>query len=95
MRLNHIKGFGPTGNLEQDDMNNWLQCTASAKGWAGRLHAMNVQLGLGHDITSEDLPGSLSEVSPSENNQRTFYQRWAEIMDAPSWSGIRMEPRTR
>ena len=33
MRLHLTQTFGPAGNLEQDDMNNWIQCTDTARGW--------------------------------------------------------------
>ena len=84
---NAIRGFGPSGGLEQDDMNNWLQCTASGFGPTGKKYPMNVQMGIGHETGLEQFPGVLSGW-PSETNQRSFYSRWAEIMDAPSWNEI-------
>ncbi len=82
--------FGPAGATEQDDMNNFIQCTATARTMAGRNVPMNVQLGVGKDSMSEVMPGKVSP-SPSETNQRSFYARWAEVMDAPSWKDISVE----
>ncbi len=94
MRRNLIITFGPGGAMEADDMNNWLQCTNSGRMWAGRKVPMNVQLRLGQEKHIETLPGVVAP-SPSETNQRAFYSRWAEIMDASSWSKVPMDPKTR
>ncbi|MSQ32216.1 MAG: aromatic ring-hydroxylating dioxygenase subunit alpha, partial [Dehalococcoidia bacterium] len=93
MRRNYTKTFGPTGGLEQDDMNNWLQCTQSGMSPAAKRVEMNVAMGLNHDLKSEIMPGLLGH-SPSEANQRAFYARWQEMMEAPSWSQISISPRT-
>ena len=36
------------------------------------------------------LPGQISEVTghASENNQRGFYTRWRQFMEAPSWAEL-------
>lgn len=94
MRTELLLTFGPSGNLEQDDMNNFGQSTTIAKSLAAKEVPMNLQLGLGHEPSDEALPGSLG-TSPGEHNQRAFYARWAEVMDAPSWSQITIDPRTR
>ena len=92
-RRNYVRTFGPSGGFEQDDMNNWLQCTNSGTGLVGKRYPMNVQMGLGHETRSEIMPGVISR-SPSETNQRAFYTRWEEIMNASSWSDIRIDPKT-
>ncbi len=93
MRRNLNFTFGPAGAYEQDDMNNWIQCTSTASSRIARQYDMSIQLGLGHEKRHELLPGTLSQ-NISETNQRAFYGRWAEIMDAPSWSQVKMEPRS-
>ena len=85
--------FGPSGMAEQDDMNNFIQCTSSAGTWRGKQVPLNQQLGLGHERNSDELPGRV-QPCPSEMNQRSFYGRWQEIMDAPSWNDIKIDPRT-
>ena len=87
MRRNLTITFGPGGAMEADDMNNWNQCTMSGKSMTAAKYPMNVQMGLGHETKSETPPGVLSPW-PSETNQRSFYNRWAEIMAAPSWNDI-------
>lgn len=86
--------MGPSGNMDMDDMNNWGQCTTSAKTLMGRRYMMNLQLMMGKDAKHEIYPGTTSP-SPTEANQRAFYGRWAEVMAAPSWSQISIEPRTK
>ncbi|MSQ32522.1 MAG: aromatic ring-hydroxylating dioxygenase subunit alpha [Dehalococcoidia bacterium] len=85
--------FSPSGGFEQDDMDNFGQSTASGKYQMGRKYPVNVQMGLGHDTKHEALPGTLSP-NISEGNARAFYGRWAEVMDAPSWSQISIAPKT-
>jgi hypothetical protein len=37
------------------------------------------------------LPGSICDVtaaSASENNQRGFYRRWRQLMEAPGWKDL-------
>ena len=38
MRRHLTQTFGPSGNLEQDDMNNWEQCTGTARGVIARRY---------------------------------------------------------
>lgn len=85
--------FSPSGSFEQDDMDNFGQSTASAKYMIGKKYPVNVQMGLGHEKKHEAIPGVLSP-NISEGNARAFYARWAEVMDAPSWSQISIAPRT-
>jgi len=45
-------------------------------------------MGLGHGGVHLDYPGLVSERYISENNQRLFYRRWEEFMNAESWADI-------
>ena len=38
--------------------------------------------------------GLVSERYISENNQRNFYARWQEFMNAESWADIHIDPMT-
>ena len=87
--------MGPSGNMEQDDENNWIQCTTSGNGLMGKRYPMNFQLGQGREGSHEIYPGTASTSYPTESNQRSFYSRWAEMMDAPSWDKISVAPRTK
>ena len=52
MRRHLTQTFGPSGNLEQDDMNNWEQCTGTARGVIARRYPQNIQAHLGHEEKS-------------------------------------------
>jgi phenylpropionate dioxygenase-like ring-hydroxylating dioxygenase large terminal subunit len=78
---------GPGGMTEQDDMENWGYASAASKGTIARRYPYNYQLGLGFERHSEFPPGLVSDL-PSEQNQRYFYRRWAELMEAKSWNSL-------
>ena len=85
MRLHLTQTFGPSGNLEQDDMNNWVQCTGTARGVVARRYPQNVQAHLGREERSGAFGGG--------KRLRAFYARWAAMMAAESWSDV--DPTTR
>jgi nitrite reductase/ring-hydroxylating ferredoxin subunit len=86
VRQQYIFTFGPSGMFEQEDGENWSQCTAATRGWIGRHLDFNYQMGLNHErpvgeALETDLPGRMGGIW-SEINQRGFYQRWSELMTA-------------
>ena len=81
IRLMSLRSFGPSGSFEQDDMDNWQECTQTSRGVVARRYPMNYQQGLGHTRFDEDLQGWTSDYRISESNQRSFYTRWAEVMN--------------
>ena len=87
-RRTGIMTFGPSGTFEQDDMDNWQSSTQNSRGVVSRRYPMNLQLGLGHDRFNPDLMAWASDHGFSENNTRRFYQRWAQLMAADSWSEV-------
>ena len=88
LRLNGLRGFGPSGTFEQDDMDNWQECTQTGRGVVSRRYDLNMQMGLGHEQYRPDLGGWASDFRLSESNHRHFYQRWAELMEAESWADL-------
>lgn len=85
---------GVSGAMEADDQANFIQCTSSGMGLIGKRYPLNQQAGVGHEVYHEEFPGK-TMVSPSENNQRSFYSWWADMMDAPSWNAIKLNPKTK
>jgi 3-phenylpropionate/trans-cinnamate dioxygenase alpha subunit len=81
VRKRYLRNFGPGGLFEQDDGENWTQCSASTTGFMSRQLGFQHQLGLGHDRHHEDLPGLVANLR-SEMNQRGFYSRWSQHMQA-------------
>ena len=73
MRLAGVRGFSPSGTFEQDDMDNWQECTRTCRGVVSRQMALNNQMGMGHDRFDASLGAWASEQRISENNHRHFY----------------------
>ena len=48
-RLAGVRGFSPAGTFEQDDMDNWQECTQTCRGVMSRRMPINNQMGLGHE----------------------------------------------
>jgi hypothetical protein len=95
LRQYYIRYSGPSGLTEQDDMENWNYAHAASRGTIARQYPYNYEMGLGNATTAfEDhglrLPGTILDVpgqSASENNQRGFYTRWRQLMEAEDWKG--------
>ena len=83
-RLANIRGFSPSGTLEQDDMDNWQECTQTTRGVAARRLPLNTTQGLGHEGYDEELLVYASDYRFSEVANRDFYRHWARIMDSDS-----------
>ena len=88
LRVNGLRGFGPSGTFEQDDMDNWQECTHTSRGVVSRRFDLNMQMGLGHEQYRPDLGGWASDFRLSESNHRQFYRRWAELMAAERWDDL-------
>ena len=88
IRLTGARGFGPSGTFEQDDMDNWQECTKNCLGVVSRRYPLNMQMGLGHEKFDENLMAWVSDYRFSENNNRSFYQHWARLMTANSWDEV-------
>ena len=86
--LSALRSHGPAGTFEQDDMGNWEECTQTCRGVVTRRVPLNLQMGLGHERFDENLMAWASDFRISENNQRHFYWRWAEMMSASSWAEL-------
>ena len=78
---------GPGGLTEQDDMENWNYASAASRGVIARRYPYNYEMGLGQDYGVYDIPGVITDQI-AEHNQRGFYQRWVELMEAKSWDAV-------
>ena len=83
LRHYYMRYSGPGGLTEQDDMENWNYASEASKGVIARRYPYNYQMGMGFEGSHEDWPGRISE-GISEQNQRGFYKRWAELMAGTS-----------
>ena len=87
--------FGISSMNEMDDQDNWIQVTHSGRSPRGRKVLSNLSMGKGRATTSHpEFVGLVSERYISENNQRNFYARWQEFMNAGSWKDIHIDPIT-
>jgi len=89
VRLAGVRVFGPSGTFEQDDMDNWQECTQTGRGVVARRYPLNYEMGLGHERFDEDLKAWASDYRFSESNHRQFYGRWAQLMAAGSWAEVK------
>ncbi len=87
MRQYLVRGLGPGGMTEQDDMENWKYASDASRGAIARRHPYNYQLGLGSRL-DVDFPAGLVDKIPTEQNQRGYYGRWAAFMEAKSWNEL-------
>ena len=96
LRHYYIRYSGPGGLTEQDDMENWNYAHAASNGVVARRYSYNYEMGLGYGTPNFEndglkLPGLImdtTEFKAAEQNQRGFYRRWAEFMDADSWGNL-------
>ena len=88
IRLAGARVFGPSGTFEQDDMDNWQECTQTGRGVVARRALLNYEMGLGHERFDADLQAWTSDHHLSESNHRQFYRRWAQLMAAKSWAEV-------
>jgi 3-phenylpropionate/trans-cinnamate dioxygenase alpha subunit len=88
-RLSSLRAFSPGGTFEQDDMDNWQECTQTCRGVVSRRYRLNYQMGLGHERFNQDLTAWESDYRISENNHRNFYRRWVQLMTAKSWAEVK------
>ena len=80
VRLAGIRSFSPGGTFEQDDMDNWQECTLTSRGVVAKRYPQNIQMGMGREGFSEDLMAVASEYRYSDSNLREFYKYWTKLM---------------
>ncbi len=93
-RRGSMRTFSPGGILEMDDGENWENCTLTNSGYVTRHQRLCFSLAPRGPEPSEH-PGIVHRGQLSDANQREFYKRWAEIMNAKSWADIPLAPVTK
>jgi hypothetical protein len=94
IRIGSQANNGAAGLFEQDDVDNWRQVSEASTSRLRRRHPQDLSMGLGHADSHPEYPGLVSERYISENNQRLFYRRWEEFMNAESWADISLDAIT-
>ena len=87
LRSYYTRYSGPAGLTEQDDMENWNYATAASDGAIARRYTYNYKAGMEPPRRDALIPGQISGAF-TERNARALYNRWAQYMDAESWSDM-------
>ena len=85
VRLAGVRSFGPSGVFEQDDMDNWEECSKAGRGTVTRRMLLNYQMGLDREGFNDELQAWTSEHRFSDSNHRQFYRRWSQLMAGDAW----------
>lgn len=80
--------FSPSGVFEMDDGENWEYSTRVNAGFVTRQQDLFIGLGQGTRIESTEMPGNVFQGQINEANQRAFYQRWMDLMQADTWAHV-------
>jgi phenylpropionate dioxygenase-like ring-hydroxylating dioxygenase large terminal subunit len=93
-RIQSMLSFATSGMLEQDDMDNWRQCTLSGKSLTGRRFSQDLTMGVGKKTTHDVMPGNMVLSNIQEGTQRGVYEWWQQMINAKSWKDLPVAPRT-
>jgi ethylbenzene dioxygenase alpha subunit len=84
--------FSPAGLFEMDDGENWEAATRANRGVVTRRQPLHYGLGLGSRIDHPELPGNVYQGQINDANQRAFYQRWSDLIQAATWDELDQRP---
>lgn len=94
-RTGCMRTFSPSGILEMDDGENWEHATAANAGYVTRGQKLCYGMSPTPTEKNSDLPGIVHKGQMHDANQRLFFKRYGEFMDAETWDDIPMAPMTR
>ncbi|MEC9341091.1 MAG: aromatic ring-hydroxylating dioxygenase subunit alpha [Pseudomonadota bacterium] len=80
--------FGPAGLFDNDDGDNLAACTEQSRGWRTRQMDVWTNMALDAGGARAGFPGTVADGVICEQNQRYFYRRWQELIDAESWRQV-------
>jgi hypothetical protein len=86
----YLMCFGSTGMFEQDDVENWVSLTTTAKGSMAKRLLLNSRMGMLKDnspvvppLTPEEFAGpGVAHVGYGEYNQRHLLNLWADYLES-------------
>lgn len=93
-RRGSMRTFSPSGLLEMDDGENWEHSTAANAGFVTRNQKLCYAMAPEGELDDDSLPGTVTLGQLSDANQRLFYKKWAEMMNAGTWQDIPLEAPT-
>jgi PAH dioxygenase large subunit len=79
-----VRTFGPAGLFDQDDMENWEDCTKANVGPASKRYTLHHRMGV-HRTPVDNWPGPGTAYFDSygEMTQRAWYGQWLRQMQLP------------
>lgn len=80
--------FSPSGVFEMDDGENWENSTLANAGVVTRRQRLHYGLGMGSRIEHPELPGAVHRGQVNDANQRAFYRRWQQLLQAERWDTV-------
>jgi len=83
-RRSAVRAFGPSGMLEQDDGENWVEIQKVMRGSMAQSSDLCYQMALGAPEQSVEGVGGHHGPLFSDMAARNFYRRWAELMNTPA-----------
>ncbi len=89
----YVRTFGPAGIFDQDDMENWEECTTAARGPAAKRYSLHHKMGLERARSNKwPGPGMAYADSYGEMTQRAWYAEWLRCMQRPTRSAPAISP---
>lgn len=80
----YVRTFGPSGVFEQDDMENWEECTRVNTGKVAQRYDLHHGMGIDRDPNPDfPGPGKAYPNSFGERTQLAFYGEWLRWMSRP------------
>lgn len=77
----YVRTFGPSGIFDQDDMENWEDCTRANLGPVAKRHTLHHTMGMTRPAdTNWPGPGVAYQGAYGEMTQRAWYAEWARQM---------------
>jgi ethylbenzene dioxygenase alpha subunit len=90
-----MQTFGPGGAFEMDDGENWENCTTVNRGVVTRQERLHYRCGINRRIEHDTLPGIVYRGQYNDANQRGFYQRWLDMMEASDLRDLPARPTAK
>ena len=87
---NSNRHFGPAGLAEQDDGENWEQCTIGTSDMIAMNHPLHYGMGVGDGkfVCDGTSPPRIESLI-NEHYQLWMYRVWAEFMDSLDWDHLK------
>ena len=77
----YVRTFGPSGIFDQDDMENWEECTRANRGPIAQRYALDHTMGLARPVATDWRgPGTAYVDSYGEMTQNAWYAQWLSCM---------------